>query len=161
MRELLIQLQREREPRRCAAHPIGGNLWTRLPIEGGVHLHRIEMLRIVMKLVETTGPIALCARRWIEQAVPLALAGRIAPARCPDVNAHCTGDNRYIADDQRNLLLDPGRVVIRGASVCVHSSNRVRSAVFLVRYPLRILRRTETVARRGTHRSGTDGLPPC
>jgi hypothetical protein len=81
MRELLIQLDRELEVRRCPLRPRARNLASGLTVERGVHFDGIEMLGVERELVEAFRPLT---HLRIEHAVPRALAGRIVPARRAD-----------------------------------------------------------------------------
>ena len=80
MRELLVQLERELEARRRALDPGLRDVGLRLAVEGRVHLDGVEVLGVEAKLVEVGRSLALRPRGRIKQAVPLALAGRVAPA---------------------------------------------------------------------------------
>jgi len=81
VRELLIQLDRELEPRRRARDPGARHLGARLAVERRVHLDRVEVLGVERELVKALRPTP---RRRIENTVPRAFAGRVVPARRPD-----------------------------------------------------------------------------
>src|SRR5512145_1973547 len=85
MRELLIQLQRELEPRRSATGPAFRRRGRRYSIEGRVDLDRVEVLGIERQLVELATASGRAPRR-VEDAVPCSLSRRVTPARCPDTD---------------------------------------------------------------------------
>ena len=92
VRELLIQLQRELEIRRRPLRPFLHRRDRGHAIERRVHLHGVEVLGVKGELVEL-GRAARAARRLggIEDAVPGAFAGGIAPAGRPDADVGLAG----------------------------------------------------------------------
>ena len=165
MGELLIQLHREIEAGTRALDPGASDLGPRLPVERGVDLDRIEVLGVEPQLVEVARAVALRARGGIEQAVPRAFSRRIVPARRANQKRHGTLrgtgsagagavaggpviDNKGIGHHQRDLLLGPGRVHLRRAAVRVRASDRVRPALLVVRYAVRLPRGPQA-RRRG------------
>ena len=80
VRELLIQLERELESRRRSLRPAAACIGTWGAVEAGVHLHGVEVLGVVRELVEPGHRRLAALPQGIEQAVPRALARRVAPA---------------------------------------------------------------------------------
>ena len=67
---------------------------------------------------------------------------------------------RSCADDQRDLLLDPGGVDLRRQALRVRQTDRLRFALHLVRYAVRISRRPKDVGGRGaSNEVGRYGSP--
>ena len=92
VRELLIQLQRELEIRRRPLRPFLHRRDRGHAIKRRVHLDGVEVLGVKGELVEL-GRAARAARRLggIEDAVPGAFAGGIAPAGRPDADVGLAG----------------------------------------------------------------------
>src|SRR4051794_580006 len=64
VRDVAAHLHREQESRRADLYPVRYHFAARPPVEGRVHLDRVEMPRVVVE------PLARRAARWIEDAVP-------------------------------------------------------------------------------------------
>ena len=82
MRELLAQLYGKIKAWTRPLDPGATTSGPALPVERRVHLDGIEVLRVEAELVEIARSVTLRARRRVEQAVPRAFSGGIAP---PDV----------------------------------------------------------------------------
>src|SRR5437867_7708496 len=74
--EVAARLHREQEGGRCPVHPALDRLAGGQPVEGGVHLHRVEACRVVREPATRRHP------RRIEDAPPV----RIVPARAADAD---------------------------------------------------------------------------
>src|SRR6266480_3586591 len=73
--DVATHLDREQESRRARADPVCDHVALRQPVEGRVHLDRLELARVVVE------PEPRRAPRWIEDAVPPVL---VVPARTAD-----------------------------------------------------------------------------
>ena len=81
VREFLIQLDGKLEAGRCTRGPRAAHRGARLPIEGRIHLDRVEVAGVEGDLVEAFRTLP---RGWIEDAVPGASTRRVVPARSSD-----------------------------------------------------------------------------
>ena len=169
MREFLIELDRELEARRRALGPAARDLGARLPVERRVHLDRVEVLGVEAQLVEAPVPARLRARR-IEEAVPGARApsGSSTPTCRCEGSRHAVGSGSPIQTSDRRCLIDNARMLTvneifysiqgestRRAAVRVRPSDRLRPALLLVRYAVRLPRRAarrslDDVSRRSS-----------